>query len=78
MQNFKLWWNQNRENVVKRLKSLLWRAGCMGAVAALNGIVENLSGLGLPAVAQTIIGLSLGEVTKWVNTHTDLFGARQK
>lgn len=76
MESIKFWWNENRENIVKRLKSLLWRAGCMGAVATINAIVENLSGLGLPVMVQTMIGLSLGEVTKWINTNTNLFGRR--
>lgn len=78
MESLKLWWNQNRELVVKRLKSLLWRAGCMGAVASINAIVENLSGLGLPPVVTTMLGLALGELTKWLNNHTNLFGGKQK
>lgn len=76
--DLRFWWNQNRENIVKRLKSLLWRAGCLGGIAAVSSILENLAGLGLPVWLQGFLGLGLGEVTKWLNNHTDMFGGRQK
>jgi hypothetical protein len=51
-----------------RVKSLLWRAGMMGLAAALATVVQNLSSLEIPGEWVTLIGLILGEVSKYLNT----------
>lgn len=55
------------EVLLKRIKSLLWRAGAVGAVAALAEISEGLTSLELPEIAVVVIGLALGELTKYLN-----------
>ena len=59
----------------KRLLSLLWRTGAMCAVVILNQIVLVIGDFGLPVWAVAIIGLSAGELTKWLNS-TYQIGAR--
>lgn len=67
-----------KANILKRVKSLLWRAGCVGVVAALGSMAQQLAGVGLPPMAVTILGLMLGEVSKFVNNHTNLLGVALK
>jgi hypothetical protein len=66
------------EIFITRLKSFAWRFGCVALIAGLNWAANNLTGLELPAWAVTIIGLGIGEVTKWLNNHTNMFGAALK
>jgi hypothetical protein len=51
-----------------RLKSLLWRGGMMALAAFVAFIAQNLDGLQLPVWVITILGLALGEVSKYLNT----------
>lgn len=53
---------------VKRLKSLLWRAGMMTIAFFVQFLLENLKVLELDPTLTTVIGLGLGEVSKWLNT----------
>ncbi len=53
---------------VKRLKSLLWRAGMMAIAFFVQFLLENLKVLELDPTLTTVIGLGLGEVSKWLNT----------
>ena len=53
--------------LVKRLKSFAWRLGSVIAIAGLNFVIENIAGLGLPVWSIGIIGLALGEITKYLN-----------
>jgi len=62
----------------KRLKSFAWRTGCVALVAGLNYASENLVSLGLPVWAIGLVGLGLGEATKWLNNNTGLFGKSLK
>jgi len=55
------------QQLIKRLKSLLWRAGAVAVVAVINFIAENLGAMGLSPEMVTIIGLVLGEITKFIN-----------
>lgn len=52
----------------RRVKSLLWRALMMGLAAVVAYIVENLSVLELSPQVTVVLGLVLGEVSKWLNT----------
>jgi hypothetical protein len=66
------------EQLVKRLKSFGWRLLCVSLIAGLNWAVQNLSGLELPSWAVAVLGLGLGEITKWLNNNIGLFGKALK
>lgn len=51
-----------------RLQSFAWRLGGMLAVAGLNFIAENIGLFGLSGTTQVVLGLIVGELTKWLNT----------
>jgi len=51
-----------------RLKSFAWRLGMMVLAFIANYISTNLSGLELSPTTTVIIGLVLGEVSKFLNT----------
>ena len=67
-----------KEQILKRLKSLLWRTGCFLAVGLISLVSDNLLSINVPPVVQAVAGLLLGELMKAVNNNTDLFGARLK
>jgi hypothetical protein len=56
------------EQMKKRLQSFAWRSGVMLAVAVLNIVSTNIGLLELPSQYVVVIGLVLGEVTKYLNT----------
>lgn len=56
------------EQLIKRIKSLAWRAGMMGVAAVLAYLADNIGLLELNPMATTITGLVLGEVSKYFNT----------
>ena len=58
----------------KRIESFLWRAGGMLVIAFLSFLIEpdtiqalNNSGVMVPAIATAVIGLLIGEVTKFLH-----------
>lgn len=55
---------------VKRLKSLVWRAGMMGLAVIASVLAENLSTLELSPFATVVGGLVLGEISKYLNTRS--------
>ena len=54
--------------LLSRFKSLLWRAGAMLAALLINFMLDNIGLIGLNPIFVTIIGLGLGEVSKWINS----------
>lgn len=66
------------QEFIKRLKSFGWRTGCMVAVSFIAFIMNNLDLFELPAWAVALIGLAAGELTKWLNNNTALFGSKLK
>lgn len=54
--------------LIKRLKSLLWRAGVMASVIFVEALVEGATGLGLHPAVVILVGLGGGEVTKYLNS----------
>ena len=52
----------------KRLESFLWRGGAIAVVAFLGFVVENIGEFNLPEYAIIVIGLVIGETTKYLNT----------
>lgn len=61
---------ENKEILVKRLKSLVWTVGTFAALATLNYISENIGLVGLPMWAVTIISLVVNQITKQLNTQS--------
>jgi hypothetical protein len=55
------------DQLVKRLKSFLWRAGMVAAAAFIAYVSENIGVLDLPVWAVGISGLVLGEISKLVH-----------
>lgn len=55
------------QQLAKRVKSLLWRAGAVAAMACLGYVLDNVGMLELPMWITTALGLVLGEVTKYLN-----------
>jgi len=58
--------------LVKRIKSFVWRAGVVGFIASLNFLVENAAGFGFAPWVVILIGLIGGEVTKALNTKSNV------
>lgn len=56
------------ELLLKRVKSLLWRAAMMGVAVALAFLAENLASLELGETVTVVLGLVLGEISKALNT----------
>lgn len=59
--------DDTKQILINRFKSFLWRAGAMVVVALVGFISDNLGLLHLSPVVVTIIGLVLGEITKFIN-----------
>ena len=56
-----------RDQLLKRLKSLLWRGVVMAVVIVLDFVIQNAAQVGIPDLATVVLGLVLGEVTKLLN-----------
>lgn len=54
--------------LVKRIKSFLWRAGAMLAALVVGFALDNLTQLQLSPQVTVLVGLILGEISKWLNT----------
>lgn len=54
--------------LIKRLKSLAWRAGMMGLATVVAFFLDNINLLELSPLATTLLGLVLGEISKALNT----------
>lgn len=70
---------KNKEQLIKRVKSLLWRTGGMAFVTFLTWLIspETIdalaeAGVAVPALVTTIAGLVAGEVTKSLNKSEDI------
>lgn len=55
------------ESAKKRLKSFFWRLSGMVVVAVLAFVIDNATLLEIPPYLVVILGLILGEVTKYLN-----------
>ncbi len=59
---------ENRSLLKKRSKSFLWRVGMMLVAVFIDFALTNLELFELSAQVTTILGLVLGEVSKYLNT----------
>ena len=57
---------------LNRLKSFAWRTGMMVLALTISFFLENIDLLSLPPEAKIILGLVLGEVSKYLNTKKNL------
>jgi len=53
----------------KRIKSFLWRGGAVATVAFLAFITKNIGEFDLPDYAVVVVGLVIGEITKYLNSN---------
>ena len=60
---------KNKTILVKRTKSFIWRLGAVCAIAILNFIANQIGLFDLPVLVVGIIGLVIGEVTKYLNVN---------
>lgn len=56
------------DNLVKRLKSFLWRTAMVGAALLVDFVFENLTQFNLSPYLTVLIGLVFGEISKWLNS----------
>lgn len=64
-----------KEQLIKRLKSFGWRLLGMGCAMSLAFVADNLDLVQLSPAVITVIGLAIGEATKWVNNYFSLNSA---
>ena len=55
------------EQLEKRLKSLIWRAAMMAVVAVIDVVLQELTMFNMPDAVTLILGLVLGEISKFLN-----------
>ena len=58
---------ENRIIIINRLKSFAWRATAMIAALSLDFALQNLGLFDLPPQATIVVGLILGEISKYLN-----------
>lgn len=69
--------NENWTILKNRVKSFLWRFAGIAAVALLNFVAEQINLFNLPEIAIVVIGLVVGELTKFINTNLPEIQARR-
>lgn len=50
-----------------RVKSFAWRIAMMVLAAALDFAAQNIANFNIPPQYVVVLGLALGEVSKWLN-----------
>lgn len=60
--------SENKVQLINRFKSFLWRFASMAGVIFLGFIADNLNLFQIDGEVAVVIGLILGEVTKYLNT----------
>jgi hypothetical protein len=58
--------------LIKRLKSLAWRVGMMAVAGIIQIVLDNLASFELSPTVTVLIGLALGEVSKYLNTSREV------
>ena len=59
---------ENKEILIKRLKSFLWRMGMLLLAATIDFILVNLEVFDLPNQITVVTGLVFGEISKYLNS----------
>ncbi len=60
---------KTKKELIKRFKALGWRCGMMFVAGGIDIVLNNLAGFNMPNGATIVIGLILGEISKWVNNY---------
>ena len=55
--------------LLRRFKSLAWRAGAMLAIMLVDWTIQNLGLFDMPNSVSIVLGLMLGELSKFLNTN---------
>jgi hypothetical protein len=61
--------NDTKQQLIKRLKSLLWRVGAYAVVAGLASVPDFLGIMKFDPTLIALVALVCGEITKYVNTY---------
>lgn len=56
------------KKVINRVKSFTWRLSIMIIVALINYVAANYTGFGLSPELTVLVGLVIGEISKFLNT----------
>lgn len=59
---------ENKEILIKRAKSFVWRLGGIVGVAVLGFVGDNLSLFSFHPQVVIVLGLLVGELTKYLNS----------
>ena len=59
---------KNKTIYINRLKSFAWRTGMMVLALAISFFLENIGLLELNPEVEVVLGLILGEVSKYLNS----------
>lgn len=59
--------------LLARLKSLAWRVGMMATVYGVNWLSSNVGLFNLSPAVATLVGLALGEISKFLNSNLEEF-----
>lgn len=62
---------ESKQILMKRLKSLSWRLWMMIAAIVVDFLITNIGLFELPDVVTVVLGLTLGEVSKYLNSKKD-------
>jgi len=62
------------DTMIKRIKSYIWRGAMILLAVAIKVVAENLNLFELDAKTTVMIGLFLGEISKYLNAKYDLEG----
>jgi len=71
-------WLNNKERIIKRLKSLAWKTGVFFVIGLVGFITGFIKEINAPEIVVIIVSLVGAEITKWLNNNVGLFGAKLK
>ena len=60
--------NEHKQELIKRLKALAWHTGMMVLAVVVNWTAANLKLFDLPMQLTVILGLILGQISKYLNS----------
>jgi|TARA_R100001530_G_scaffold2201_4_gene3700 hypothetical protein len=55
------------DTFIKRMKSFLWRSVMIFGTGLVDVLIQSVSDFDLPTIAVAVIGLVLGEISKYLN-----------
>lgn len=58
---------ENKAELIKRLKSFMWRFATMAVAITVSFLADNLNLFHVSGETAVVLGLILGEITKYMN-----------